>query len=190
MHRTPQPARRADAPSPPGPVPPFAPVLPRGGRHRLRRVVRRRRRALAASLAVTAAALAAAVPREGVPARTDRPARAAPAPAEPPRPPAPAPGDPLVTAPVRIADADAVRQLSPGDLVDVLASPQAPAAESRAVRARRVAHRARVADVPAAGGSAPGSAAHGALVMLSVTPATAAALAGAASNSRLAVTRW
>ncbi|NEC35351.1 hypothetical protein G3I66_19600, partial [Streptomyces rubrogriseus] len=40
-------------------VPQFAPVRVRGGRHRLHRLVRHRRRALAAGLAVTAAALVA-----------------------------------------------------------------------------------------------------------------------------------
>ncbi|WP_158712098.1 hypothetical protein [Streptomyces rimosus] len=58
-------------PTAPLPLPPpcevahFAPVRARGGRHRLRRAVRRRRRTLTAGLAMTAAALAATAHQSG-----------------------------------------------------------------------------------------------------------------------------
>ncbi|EGX55887.1 hypothetical protein SZN_30547, partial [Streptomyces zinciresistens K42] len=50
-------------------MPHFAPVRVRGGRHLLTRLVRHRRRAVAAGLAVTAAALVAAGPRQADAAR-------------------------------------------------------------------------------------------------------------------------
>ncbi|MGW1890193.1 hypothetical protein ACWCP6_07960 [Streptomyces sp. NPDC002004] len=85
----------------------------------------------------------------------------------------------LVTAPVRIADAAAVRLLHPGDRVDVVAAGE--------TGARVVAPRARVVEVPEAQDTA---AEGGALVVLSVPRPTAARLAGAAATSRLAVTLW
>ncbi|AVZ77494.1 hypothetical protein SLUN_16450 [Streptomyces lunaelactis] len=160
------------APEPLG-VPPFAPLRVRGGAHRLRRAMLRRRRAMAAGLAMTAAALAASGARG---------ADGAEAPGAPPqrerRPVAE-----MVSAPVRIADAATVRLLRPGDRVDVIAAANSPAGEGSA--ARVVASGARVAEVPGMGDSASDS---GALVVLTVPRATAAALAGAGATSRLAVT--
>lgn len=96
----------------------------------------------------------------------------------------------LVSAPVRIADADAVRLLRPGDLVDVLASPPEAAASTRA---RLVAHRARVTKLPSPQGSkARGEeiVERGGLVVLAVPPRTARDLAGAGAHSQLAVAVW
>ncbi|MER5890024.1 hypothetical protein ABT160_39890 [Streptomyces sp. NPDC001941] len=167
----------------PCPVPEFAPLRVSGGRHRLRRAVRRRRRAVVAGLAVTAAALAASAPRDsGAPG----PRAHAPVPSG-------TPGEPdgggrgrpveVVSAPVRIADAATVRLLRPGDRVDVIAA-AGPAAGGGGA-ARVVAAGARVAEVPGAGADPPEG---GALVVLSVPRATAAALAGAGATSQLAVT--
>jgi Flp pilus assembly protein CpaB len=95
---------------------------------------------------------------------------------------------PLVSAPVRIADAATVRLLRPGDRVDVIA------AEGAGADARVVAKGARVAAVPRSptdGWSedpAEGPATGGALVVLSVPRSTAASLAGAGISGRLAVT--
>lgn len=177
----------------PGPrsVPAFDPVRPRRGRRRLRRALRRRRPVLAAALAVAAASLALAVPRpaqqsspptaEGATAAgtagTSRPAqdsRRAP---------------PRVSAPVRIADAGAARLLEPGDVVDVLAAPAEPSAGA-AERARVVARRARVAEVPAGEETAPRDEARGALLVLDVPRTTAADLAAAGAGAQLTVTRW
>ncbi|WP_236073134.1 RcpC/CpaB family pilus assembly protein [Streptomyces tardus] len=104
----------------------------------------------------------------------------------------PAPGR-LVSAPVRLADAEVVGLLRRGDRVDVLAS---RAEESAGSRARLVAHRARVAQLPtpARDGGASGAsgtrAEDGGLVVLAVPPATARTLAGAAAHSRLTVSLW
>ncbi|MFF2960509.1 hypothetical protein ACFVT1_16700 [Streptomyces sp. NPDC057963] len=87
---------------------------------------------------------------------------------------------PLVSAPVRIADAGTVRLLRPGDRVDVIAS------ERSGADARMLAKGARVADVPQA--PAEGSTEDGALIVLSVPRSTAASLAGAGIWARLAVT--
>ncbi|MGW5690641.1 RcpC/CpaB family pilus assembly protein [Streptomyces asiaticus] len=127
----------------------------------------------------------------------------------------------MVSAPVRIADAAAVRLLHPGDRVDVLATPLPDAARARSsgAAARVVARGVRVAEVPgsrsaratdseadggapeadveadASGDGAPDSGTldgpadgGGALVVLTVPRADATALAGAAADSRLAVT--
>ncbi|WP_167502888.1 RcpC/CpaB family pilus assembly protein [Streptomyces malaysiensis] len=142
-------------------VPCFDPV--RTGRARefgLRRAVRRRRRAMAAGLALTAAALAAAAP----PGRghTDAVSSRAPAPADEERRGGPRPA--MVSAPVRIADAAAVRLLRPGDRVDVLATPlpDAAGARSSGAAARVVAHGVRVTEVPGSrSGRATGGAADG-----------------------------
>lgn len=201
-------------------MPAFAPLRVPGGRPwqrtRLRRVLRRRRRALAAGLAVTAAALAAWLPRA-----QPGPATTAHEPAALPRhaPPshgasagggaageetgaavpagdaAPRPGD-IVSAPVRIADAETVRLLEPGDRVDVIAAPGAPATGTAFGRgtggggsrtgpdARIIVTGARVAEVPGAEGFQDG----GALIVLAVPRPVATALAGAGATSRLAVT--
>ncbi|MFH8990879.1 hypothetical protein [Streptomyces sp. NPDC017940] len=186
---------------PPCRIPHFSPLHVRGGRRRLRRLMRHRRRTLAAGLAMTAAALAAAGPpvrgepgargaaesavgsagsagsreasgRGGGDGARERSRRAA-------RP---------VTAPVRIADAATVRLLRPGVRVDVVAveGPGAGADHAEGVGVPRVvASGARVAQVPEASDTAAGE---GALVLLSVPRATAARLAGASATARLAVT--
>ncbi|MEU6774157.1 hypothetical protein [Streptomyces sp. NPDC046759] len=165
-----------DAPATCG-VPQFPPVRVRGGRHQLQRLVRHRRRAIAAGLAVTAAALVAAGPRTGpVPHRSEQ-ARGHPVTAPVRRP---ARAD-LVTAPVRIADAATVRLLRPGDRVDVIAAGDPSAGGVARVLARGV----RVTKVPE---PLEGGAESGALVVLSVPRAAAARLVGASATARLAVT--
>ncbi|WLW54372.1 RcpC/CpaB family pilus assembly protein [Streptomyces sp. YU58] len=158
-------------------VPHFAPVRVRGGRYPLQRLVRHRRRAVAVGLAVTAAALVAAGPRDAErtrghpvadPVRERRAVH-------------------LVRAPVRIADGATVRLLRPGDRVDVIASEETGTGGD----ARVVARGARVTKVPEAldASEAPdGASGGGALVVLSVPRATAADLAGASTTARLAVT--
>ncbi|HET6355254.1 hypothetical protein [Streptomyces sp.] len=160
-------------------MPPFAPLRVRGGAHRLRRAMRRRRRALAAGLAMTAAALAASGAHGADAPGPDRPGAGAPAAAHR----EPRPAAEMVSAPVRIADAATVRLLRPGDRVDVIAAANSPAGE--ASEARVVASGARVTDVPRASEVVGDG---GALVVLTVPRATAAALAGASTTSRLAVT--
>ncbi|MER5181850.1 hypothetical protein ABT009_26430 [Streptomyces sp. NPDC002896] len=159
-------------------VPHFSPVRVRGGRHRLRRLVGHKRRAVAAGLAVTAAALVATGPRDVQRAQAD-PAQALPAsvPRKEPR------AVELVAAPVRIADAATVRLLRPGDRVDVVA---ADGAATGGAMPRVVARGARVTKVPEA--ARDGAAESGALIVLSVPRTTAARLAGAGATSRLAVT--
>lgn len=161
------------APRPPAPcgVPPFGPLRVRyGGVHRLRRALRRQRRAMAAGLALTAAAMA--VSGLGDDGRT---AAATGPPTEPVRQ-----AVRLVSAPVRIMDAATVRLLRPGDRVDVIA------ADGAGSDARVVARNVRVADVPSPDSQGdPGST--GALVVLSVERKTAAALAGAGMTGTLAV---
>lgn len=168
-------------------VPHFPPI--RAGGRRGRRRLRRGARGLSVALAVTAATLAVS----GAHGAASPPTHAA------PRGPAPAasrhsPGDVVVRAPVRIADPAVVGLLRPGDHVDVLAasrvvamgatvvavpdsaSPQSPApGTDPALTAAPVASR----DITASGG---------ALLVLSVTRRTAAALSGAAASTPLAVT--
>lgn len=130
---------------------------------------------MAAGLAVTAATLVAAGPRD---AERVRP-KEHPTAASPSRQPERAAD--LVTAPVRIADAETVRLLHRGDLVDVVA---ADGSASRVVAAG-----ARVTEVPEPrDGAAESAAEAGALVVLSVPRSTAAQLAGAGARARLAVT--
>ncbi|MFC7883221.1 hypothetical protein ACFUVV_15280 [Streptomyces sp. NPDC057376] len=167
-------------------VPHFAPVRVGGGRHQLHRLLRHRRRAVAAGLAVTAAALVAAGPHPGAGAPDAQRARGHPV-TEPVRE---RRGAQPVSAPVRIADAATVRLLRPGDRVDVIA-----AGDDGAGDATVLARGARVTKVPepldgtAGGGAAvDGTAAGGALVVVSVPRATAHRLAGAAATERLAVT--
>ena len=158
-------------------VPHFPPVRVRGGRYGSRRLVRHRRRALAAGLAVTAAALVAAGPGAGGEShRAERP-RGHPVTEAVRRHAAPEP----VTAPVRIADAATVRLLRPGDRVDVVAAEDPSAGGGARVLARGV----RVTKVPE---PLEGTAESGALVVLSVPRATAARLVGASATARLAVT--
>ncbi|MFF5505560.1 hypothetical protein [Streptomyces roseolus] len=168
----------------PGPcdVPDFPPLRVRGGRLRPRL-----HRAPGALLLLTAAALAltAATARPEPPggyapgARTvSAPAARAPAPAPPPAR--------LVSAPVRIADAEAVRLLRAGDRVDVIAAPTVNSPLGNGDGAVRVVARAaRVAEVPRPGATRPDG---GALIVLAVPRATATALAGAGVTSQLAVT--
>lgn len=168
-------------PPPPVPdgreVPRFAPVRVRGGWYRSGRLARHRRRAVAAGLAVTAAALVAAAPEE-----TDR-ARGHPAAGSERRHRAVA----LVSAPVRIADGATVGLLRPGDRVDVIAAPrtQAPAAADGGTGAWVVARGARVTRVP---DPVAGESDGGALIVVSVPRPTAVRLAGAGATARLAVT--
>ncbi|MFJ5995937.1 hypothetical protein [Streptomyces sp. NPDC092370] len=163
-------------------VPRFDPVRVRGG-HRPGRLVRHRRRAVAAGLAVTATALVAAGPRDADGARGHPPARPpAHASASGERPAHPGGAAAPVTAPIRISDGATVRLLRPGDRVDVIAAEETVSGGD----ARVVARGARVTKVPEpedAGDS-------GALVVLSVPRATAARLAGASATARLAVTLW
>ncbi|MDX2914925.1 hypothetical protein [Streptomyces griseiscabiei] len=157
-------------------VPHFAPLRVRGGAPRLRRLARCRRRAMAAGLAVTAAALlvTGAGPGEADRVRGH--------PVADPVPGRPAPVG-TVTAPVRIADGATARLLRPGDRVDVIAAEESA---TGAGTARVVARGARVSKVP----SADEAAESGALVVLTVPRRTATRLAGAGATSRLAVTVW
>jgi hypothetical protein len=150
-------------------------VRVRGGRYQLQRLVRHRRRAVAAGLAVTAAALVAAGPRTGAEPHRAEQARGHPVTVPVRRPAA----VDVVTAPVRIADAATVRLLRPGDRVDVIAAEDPSAGGAARVLARGV----RVTKVPE-----PSGAESGALVVLSVPRATAARLVGASATARLAVT--
>ncbi|MEU9213984.1 hypothetical protein AB0D27_40365 [Streptomyces sp. NPDC048415] len=165
----------ADAP-PTCEVPHFAPVHVRGGRYQLRRLTRHKRRAVAAGLAVTAAALVAAGPRDAERARGHPPTAAPAASASAPTPVRGRRTVERVMAPVRISDGATVSLLRPGDRVDVVAA-------DNGGKVRVVAAGARVTDVPDVG-----AAETGALVVLSVPRATAARLAGAGATSRLAVT--
>ncbi|MFF2511626.1 hypothetical protein [Streptomyces sp. NPDC058086] len=178
----------ADAP-PICEVPQFAPVHVRGGRYRLRRLTRHKRRAVAAGLAVTAAALVAAGPGDAGRARghpTAAPPSTSASSSMSSSPSSPSASESvrgrgrgpveMVAAPVRIADAATVRLLRPGDRVDVIAA-------DGGSEARVVAAGARVAEVPDFAATETG-----ALVVLSVPRATAARLAGAGTTARLAVT--
>lgn len=161
-------------------VPDFPPLRVRGGRFR-------RRRAPGALLLLAAAALtltATAAPGPPDPGPDPR-SQAAPAARSPAAAGAAAPVR-LVSAPVRIADAEAVRLLRAGDRVDVIAAPvlNSPAGEG-ASAVRVVARSARVAEVPRPGETRPDG---GALIVLSVPRATATELAGAGITSQLAVT--
>ncbi|MFC0847827.1 hypothetical protein ACFH04_29555 [Streptomyces noboritoensis] len=178
------------APEPAG-VPVFPPLRVRGSRHRLRRAVRRRRRAMAAGLALAAAALAAVgarAPGRPDPGHADPGASAAAAGAQQ-RSAASRPARTavdVVSAPVRIADAETVRLLRPGDRVDVIAAADSPPGGSGGEGAAHlVASGVRVTDVPRPRGPASDE---GALVVLSVPRATATTLAGAGATSRLVVT--
>ncbi|MGW4974952.1 hypothetical protein [Streptomyces mirabilis] len=171
-------------------VPQFVPVHVRGGRYGLRRLTRHKRRAVAAGLAVTAAALVAAGPGDAGRARghpTAAPpstSASSPVSSSPPSPSSPSATASVrgrgavetVAAPVRIADAATVRLLRPGDRVDVIAA-------DGSGEGRVVAAGARVAEVPDFAATETG-----ALVVLSVPRATAARLAGAGTTARLAVT--
>jgi hypothetical protein len=190
-------SRRGSGPVPgPCAVPDLTPVRPRlRGRHRLRRIVRGRRRSTAAGLAVAAAALAAQIPRgdPGGPSHAGTGQESSQGPtAATPRADGHPPGTQesgsavsgsAFSAPVRIADAAAVRLLHPGDRVDVIAGPDGTD------QARAVARGVRVDRVPRSVETGPvGAAEGGALVVLRVPRRTATALAGAGAAGRLAVT--
>ncbi|MFD0031966.1 RcpC/CpaB family pilus assembly protein [Streptomyces sp. NPDC127172] len=183
-------------------VPHFAPLRVRGARWRPRRAGRHRRRAVAAGLAVTAAVLVAAGPSGAGSSGAGSSGAGASG--------AGSAGSEFsgsgrervrrsvvtVSAPVRIADAAAVRLLRPGDRVDVVAA-GAGAADGQGSGGRGgrvVAAGARVSSVPDSAESADSAgevaAEGGALVVLSVPRETAARLAGAGATSRLAVTLW
>ncbi|MDK1476561.1 hypothetical protein QNO07_24680 [Streptomyces sp. 549] len=214
-------------PPPPTEVPMFPPLRPAlSRRYRWRRALRPRRRTAAVGLAVAAAALAvsghAAQPPTAVGAAPPGPAHGttADAPAAPPgapRPPGGAHGDGTsagggegagpaavahVSAPVRIGDAAAVRLLSAGDRVDVLAmtapAPAGPTSAGRtsaagsdpasgsAPAARSLARCARVVQIPIEEENT-WSGVEGALVVLDVPRPTASRIAGAAAAGPLAV---
>jgi Flp pilus assembly protein CpaB len=91
---------------------------------------------------------------------------------------------------VRIAAAETVRLLRPGDRVDVVAAGTGAGGteDARAGGATSVVARgARVAEVP---GTAAAAGEGGSLVVLSVPRATAARLVGAGTLARLAVILW
>ncbi|MGW1226757.1 hypothetical protein [Streptomyces sp. NPDC001478] len=158
-------------------MPSFAPLRVRGGfAYRLRRAAWRQRRTMAAGLALTAAALAASGAFGGERGDPGGGPRAVAAGTAPERA---APPVALVSAPVRIADAAAVRLLRPGDRVDVVA-PGADGAGGRVL-----AEAARVDRVPSPSGEM--SEGGGALVVLSVPRTTATRLAGAGMTAGLAV---
>ncbi|WP_329020293.1 hypothetical protein [Streptomyces sp. NBC_00690] len=163
-------------------IPEFAPLRVQGGAHRLRRALhRRRRQGLAAGLALVATALAVASAR-------GEDGDAGNASAVPPRPRPPASSVEMVSAPVRIADGETVRLLRPGDRLDVIAVPDAPAGgRGEQPPARVVAAGVRVTEVPTAL-DVDGTGDGGALVVLSVPRSTAVELAGASAATRLAVT--
>ncbi|MFD3645155.1 hypothetical protein ACFWUT_05655 [Streptomyces cyaneofuscatus] len=199
----------APPPAPCG-VGPFAPLRVRGGgAYRLRRMLRRQRRAIAAGIALAGAALAttglggaasgtaasgsgasdsAAVSGTAVSGRAVSGRAVSDTATGSGRPSAR-----LVSAPVRIADAATVRLLRPGDHVDVIAVGEA------GDDARLVARGVRVARVPGriaddgghrgGGGEVigTGAAPEGALVMLSVERSTATTLLGAGASGRLAL---
>ncbi|MEV4877538.1 hypothetical protein [Streptomyces cyaneofuscatus] len=195
---TPSPFHARPPAPPPAPcgVGPFAPLRVRGGgAYRLRRMLRRQRRAIAAGIAVAGAALATTGLGSAAsdPTASDSAAVSGTAASDT----AAVSGRPsgrLVSAPVRIADAATVRLLRPGDRVDVIAVGEA------GDDARLVARGVRVAQVPGRtaddggglrsgdeGVTGWGAAPEGALVMLSVERSTATALLGAGASGRLAV---
>ncbi len=85
-------------------------------------------------------------------------------------------GPGMVAAPVRIADADAARLLSPGDVVDVLAAFEDPTGQALTV-AREVTVVTRTAS----------RSTEGALLVLATTTDQAAQLAQAQSHGRLSI---
>ncbi|MYT81036.1 Flp pilus assembly protein RcpC/CpaB [Streptomyces sp. MnatMP-M77] len=183
---SPFPSRCPVPPPPPAPVPapcgvgPFGPLRVRGGgADRLRRMMRPRRRAAVAGLALAGAALAT-TGLNGADGETGPPGAP---------PGAGRPSVRLVSAPVRIADPETVRLLRPGDRVDVIAVGDTGGEArvvARGVRVAKVPHAAAGSGAHAADVSGPG-AGTGALVLLSVQRSTAAALLGAGASGRLAV---
>ncbi|MFE7750420.1 RcpC/CpaB family pilus assembly protein [Streptomyces sp. NPDC057428] len=172
-------------PAPPAPcgIPHFPPLRVRGGgRRRVRRALRARRRALAVGFALASAVLAASE----LSGDEGAAATAGATQLEPERRRAVR----FVSAPVRIADAATVGLLRPGDRVDVIAAAGGDA------EATVVARDVRVAQVPrgtgtgwpsSTGAKDPAGGDGGALVVLSVGRDTAKTLAGAGAVGRLAV---
>ncbi|MFF8691640.1 hypothetical protein ACF08W_05485 [Streptomyces sp. NPDC015144] len=155
----------------------------------MRQALWRQRRALAAGLALTAAVLGVTVPGGGGTAPGGAAAYGAGAGSGADEVPERArPPGRRVSAPVRIADAGAVRLLRPGDRVDVVSAgrggPGSGAGDGDGVRV--LAKGALVAEVPPPPVEDAGR--DGALIVLSVPRSTATALAGAAISSPLAVT--
>ncbi|WP_242483060.1 hypothetical protein [Streptomyces sp. HSG2] len=176
---------------PPSVVPAFAPVRVSGARAVLHRPARHRRPAVVGGLVVAAVLVVAAPgPREAPPAGRGHPPAATRSASDPLAaagvPGRPPPGGRRVSAPVRIADADTVALLRPGDRVDVVATGEVPGGDDVRVLARG----ARVSEVPEAGEREGGGTEAGALVVLSVARATAVRLAAAGTATRLAVTLW
>ncbi|MFD8465274.1 hypothetical protein ACFV10_09195 [Streptomyces cyaneofuscatus] len=189
----------APPPAPCG-VGPFAPLRVRGGgAYRLRRMLRRQRRAIAAGIALAGAALAttglggaASGTAASGSGASDSAAVSGTAVSET----ATGSGRPsarLVSAPVRIADAATVRLLRPGDHVDVIAVGEAgddARLVARGVRVARVPGRIADDGVHRGGGGGvigTGGAPEGALVVLAVERSTATALLGAGASGRLAL---
>ncbi len=208
-HVKPPPRPPAPPPAPCG-VGPFAPLRVRGGgAYRLRRMLRRQRRAIAAAVALAGAALAtaglgsAAVPDVSAPGPAV-PGTGVSGTAVPGAGLSGAGGtgteagrssEGLVSAPVRIADAATVRLLRPGDRVDVIAVGEAGDDARAVARGVRVSHVPGRADGDGGGGlrgggdgtAGTGAAPEGALVVLSVERSAATALLGAGASGRLAV---
>ncbi|EST33310.1 hypothetical protein N566_19525, partial [Streptomycetaceae bacterium MP113-05] len=177
----------------------FPPVFAGRGRGRqsLRRLLRHRRRILAACLALAAAgtALTAARTQQPTGGSAAGSSTVAARPAgqrspDPSSPPEPGSGSRRVSAPVRIADPAAVELLRTGDRVDVIAAGAVPETSGGSpVQARLVARHALVERVPQrVDDQVSASSARGALIVLSVPRRTATMLAGASAVSPLAVT--
>ncbi|MFJ9979887.1 hypothetical protein [Streptomyces cyaneofuscatus] len=194
----------APPPAPCG-VGPFAPLRVRGGgAYRLRRMLRRQRRAIAAGIALAGAALAttglggaaSGTTASGSGASDSAAVSGTAASGTAVSGTATGSGRPsarLVSAPVRIADAATVRLLRPGDHVDVIAVGEAgddARLVARGVRVARVPGRIADDDVHRGGGGGVigmGGAPEGALVVLAVERSTATALLGAGASGRLAL---
>ncbi|NJQ07736.1 hypothetical protein [Streptomyces lonarensis] len=95
-----------------------------------------------------------------------------------------------VFAPVRLADPAVGGLLEAGDLVDILAAPATTTAGETPGAARRIAHRARVAEIPPPEETGPVGYLDGTLIVVEVSPRTAVTLAGFMNDSHLTVTRW
>jgi hypothetical protein len=171
----------------------FPPIRGRrgGGRRCVPHTLRWRRRRLAVGIALAAAVLTVSAAYSPAPAKsltarstgtTTRPAVHRPSTAT---------KDPVVKAPVRIADAAAVRLLRPGDHVDVLAAAHVVAAGVTVVDIPEGPEPRAGTTAYVEGALPPGvtdpAGAGGALVVLSVPRHVAAALSGAAASSPLAV---
>lgn len=192
-------AGRAGVPAPytaPGLVVPDFPTIRagHGGVRRLLPRLPRRRRPLAAGMAVAAAVLAVSAAYDPPPPHERRAVARHPVADPSVSTPVRAAVDRLVKAPVRIADAEAVRLLRPGDRVDVLAATRVVASGVTVIAIPEQTGRvpADPAFPDAAGAEAPRAAVEpgqtgGALVVLAVPRGVAAALSGAAVSNPLAV---